>query len=155
MSKKEKKRLLSARLGPCLTGASQPVGLDPEFRAFDWHAAPLQIRRPRAAPNRKASKASAGTTPPFFSLENGSEKQLERSWRTWQRQLLRAGVVPAFCGSATKPCGPCQCFAPQSATKRLVTSASSSGRRSEEPRVVVMHEGNTDHKKLNGWGTVT
>ena len=43
-----------------------------------------------------------------------------------------------FCGSSTKPCGPY--FAPQSATKRLVASASPSGhgRHSEEPRVVVM-----------------
>ena len=43
--------------------------------------------------------------------------------------------MTGFCGSATKPCG--SCFTPQSATKRLVASALSSGRHSEEPRVVV------------------
>ena len=55
--------------------------------------------------------------------------------------------MTGFYGSATKPCGPC--FASQSTTKRLVASALSSGRHSEEPRVVVT-KGNTDRTKFDG-----
>ena len=55
--------------------------------------------------------------------------------------------MPGFCGSATEPCG--SCFAPQSAPTRRVASALSSGRHSEEPRVVVT-KGGTDRTKFDG-----
>ena len=76
-----------------------------------------------------------GTAPLFFFADHGSDSQLNRSWRTWTRQRC-SGKVAGFFGSATNPCGPC--FAPQSATRRLVASASPSGRHSEEPQVVVV-----------------
>ena len=60
--------------------------------------------------------------------------------RTWH-QAVFTGVVPGFCGSVTRACGPC--FAPQSAAARLVAFASSSGRRSEEPHVVVTRAART------------
>ena len=100
----------------------------------------------------------------FFLLEHGSEPQLDGSWRTWNLQLC-ARVAARFFGFATKPAGlgrdrgpptpndetrPSMLgssFAPQSATRRLVASASPSGRYSEEPRVVVTRATCTDHKK--------
>ena len=66
--------------------------------------------------------------------------------KIWYPSLC-ARIVTGFYGSATKPCGPC--FTPQSATKRLVASALSFGRHSEEPRVVVT-KGNTDRTKFDG-----
>ena len=65
----------------------------------------------------------------------------------WYR-LLCAGKVTAFCGSATKPCGPC--FVPQGSTKRLVASASPSGWHVHCRAAGCGCEGTTDHKKLEG-----
>ena len=88
---------------------------------------------------------STRNRPAFFFAEHGSDSHLERSWQMWTQQRCPVNLA-GFFGSATKPCGPC--FMPQSTTKRLVASALSSGRHSEEPRVVVT-KGNTDPTKFD------